>query len=112
MTLGVLFALSIPGLVCLLVLLAAVERFGRWVGDRGLLPWRRRRRAAGRAPLTATGVDELHAFFSGSRRAELDERKSQSLLREEAGDNAPPRSRIDLERGVADLVLPPPRNRD
>ncbi|MDI5980311.1 DUF6191 domain-containing protein [Amycolatopsis magusensis] len=105
---GLLFALSIPGLVCLLVLLAAVERCGRWAGDRGLLPWRRRRRTtSGRAPLTAAGVDELHAFFSGSRRAELDDRKSQSLLREEEGDNAPPRSRIDLDRGVADLVLPP-----
>jgi hypothetical protein len=56
MNAGVLFALSLPGLVCLLVVLAVLEGFGQWVSSRGWLPWRRRRPGPS---LTAVGVEEL-----------------------------------------------------
>ncbi|MFL6123463.1 hypothetical protein [Actinophytocola sp.] len=35
--------MSLPGLVVLLVVLAALERFGLWANGRSWLPWRRKR---------------------------------------------------------------------
>lgn len=49
---GVLRATSLPGLVFLLVLLAALERFGLWAGDRSWLPWRHTGQGT---PMTAAG---------------------------------------------------------
>ncbi|MCW0213557.1 MAG: DUF6191 domain-containing protein [Pseudonocardia sp.] len=96
---GLLFALTLPGLVCLLVLLAALERLGFRAGRRSRLPWRR-----GSLPLSGTGVEEVDAFFTGAKRAELQERHSQSQMRDEEGDGAPPRTTMDLDRGVITFV--------
>lgn len=81
MVAGALFALTLPGLVCLLVLLVALERFGLWARGRSLLFWRRTRERSGpqSLPLSGTGFEEVDAFFTGAKRAELEERHSRSL---------------------------------
>jgi hypothetical protein len=94
---GVLFALTLPGVVTLLIALAAVERFGLWAG-RSILPWRR-----GRATVSAAGFDEFTAILYAGKRAELDRRDSELVLRDEHPDGAPPRGGIDLDRNTATL---------
>lgn len=108
---GVLFALTLPGLVCLLVLLVALERLGLWANRRSWLPWRRRADSTGpqSLPLSGTGFEEVDAFFTGAKRAELEERHSRSMLREEEADGAPPRTVVDLDAGVVTVVPPPAR---
>jgi Family of unknown function (DUF6191) len=103
---GVLVALTLPGLVCLLVLLVALERFGLWVNRRSWLPWRRSARSSGpqSMPLSGTGFEEVDAFFTGAKRAEMEERHSRSLLRDEEGYGAPPRPLVDLDRGRVTFV--------
>lgn len=90
MWLGMLFALSLPGLVVLLIVLAAVERWS---------PWRRKD-----LPATTVGFEELDAFFSGGKRLELEDRKSQSLMREDEESGAPPHLRIDLDGSAVRVV--------
>lgn len=85
------FEWSIPGWVVLLVVVAVFE-----------LVRNRNRRKRG-APLAAKYVDEFTAMFYGTKRIELDHRDSTSVLREEDAQGAPPRTRIDLDRGVARL---------
>jgi hypothetical protein len=93
---SVLLALSIPGLVWLLVMLAAAEGFSRWLRRRSWLPWHRRPAA----PMaTGVGIEELDALFSATKRAEVEARASVSLLRDEQGDGAPPRIAVNLNEG-------------
>lgn len=82
-----LFAMSLPGLVVLLIVLAAIEH------------WAPRRRKA-----STVGFEELDAFFSGGKRLELEDRKSQSLMRDDEESGAPPHLRIDLDGGVVRMV--------
>ena len=100
----VLFALSLPGLAVLLVLLAALERFGLWARRRSLLPWRSR----GTPSFAEVGFEEFGAAFDAGQRHKIDERNSQSMMRDDADDGAPPYSTVDLEGGVARLRLEPP----
>ncbi|MGW0007122.1 DUF6191 domain-containing protein [Nocardia grenadensis] len=58
--------------------------------------------------LAAAGVEELTAFWYGSKRDQLDHRAAQTMLRDEESDGAPPRDRIDLAAGQAVLVARPP----
>ena len=58
--------------------------------------------------LAAAGVEEITAFWYGSKRRELDQRAEQSMLREDHSDGAPPRDRIDLDRSHAVLIARPP----
>ncbi len=58
--------------------------------------------------LAAAGVEEITAFWYGSKRRELDQRAEQSMLREDHSDSAPPRDRIDLDQGHAVLIARPP----
>jgi hypothetical protein len=95
---ALLAVISIPGLVVLLVVFAAVDRMGLAVGRRLRLPWRTEE--SGR-PMAAAGVDELQAIFYATKRHELDERRTSLMLRDEAGDGAPPRGAIDLDAGTA-----------
>lgn len=87
---AMLFVLTLPGLVVLLVAVAAVERFGRW------LPWRR-----GRAPVSATGFDELTACFYAGKRIELEQRRAEVIMCVDQHDSARPHHRIELRDGVA-----------
>jgi hypothetical protein len=86
--------MSLPGLVVLLVVLAALERFGLWAGDRSWLPWRRKREGT---PMSAAGFEELDAFFAAGKRHDLDERSHSLMLRDDEEEGAPPLMRVDLE---------------
>jgi len=98
---GMLFALSIPGLACLLFLLAVGERAIRW--------FRRRR---GEAPvLSGAAFDQVTLLFYATKQAELDQRQTDSMLRDEEAEAAPPRGAIDLDGGVVRLSPTAPRRR-
>lgn len=90
---GFLWAMSLPGLVFLLVLLAALERFGLWASHRSWLPWRRKREGT---PVSAAGFEELDAFMGAGKRHELDERNHSLMMRQDEDDGAPPEMKIDL----------------
>jgi len=92
---GTLWAMSLPGLVTVLFLLA--------VGERILLRVRRRR---GRAPvLSGAAFDQVTTLFYATKQLELDERQAKTMMREDEEDGAPPRGPIDLDTGV--VVLRP-----
>ncbi|WP_285509457.1 DUF6191 domain-containing protein [Actinokineospora sp. NBRC 105648] len=96
--------MSLPGLVVLLVALAALERFGLWMSERSLLPWRRGNTGT---PVSAAGFEELGAVFSGEKRHELEYRQSALMLRDDEDDGAPPRhSTVDLDGYGVRVVLP------
>jgi hypothetical protein len=101
---GLLWAMSLPGLVVLLVALAALERLGLWAGRASWLPWRRRRTGP---PVSAAGFDEIGAAFYGGRRMEIEDRQSRSMLRDDEADGAP-LNRVDLDSGSVRLT---PRRR-
>ena len=92
MSLGFLFAMSLPALVAALFVLAVVERFVR--------------RNRGGTPMATAGIGELGATFEAGKREELEFRKEERQLRDEEGDGAPPRSHVDLDGGRAVLKLP------
>ena len=106
---GLLFALTLPGLVCLLVALVALERFGLWAGRSSWLPWRRRAEPSGRQPrraeLSAAGLDELSGWLYAGKRLELDQRNTELMLRDDSLDGAPPVT-VDPVTGAV-LVRPP-----
>ncbi|MFJ5987385.1 hypothetical protein SAMN04488564_104105 [Lentzea waywayandensis] len=95
MSLGYLFAMSLPALVAALFVLAVVERFvrGKKKGT----------------PMSAAGIGELGATFEAGKREEIEFRKEERLLRDDEGDGAPPRSRVDLDGGRAVLNVPAQR---
>jgi hypothetical protein len=92
---GVLFALTLPGLVILLVVVAAVEHAWSRVGRRSVL-LRRHRHA-----LSAGGLDVFSAALVPGRTVDLDEQLAREVRRDVIDDGAPPFTRIDLDSGVA-----------
>lgn len=100
---GLLWAMTLPGLACLLVLLVALERFGLWTGGRSWLPWRR---SSQRAEISAAGLDEFAASFYTGKRLELEQRNTELMLRDDTEDGAPPVT-VDLDTGVITVRRPP-----
>ena len=94
MAAGVLFALTLPGLVVLLVVLAVVEHAWSRLGFRS--PLHRRARHA----LSAGGLDVFSAALVPGKAVDLEEQRVQELRRDDVTDGAPPR-RIDLDSGIA-----------
>lgn len=91
--------------VCMLLLGAAAAI--RWVHTR--FPRTGQATQAHTSPrLAAAGVEEITAFWYGTKRRELDQRAEQSMLREDHSAGAPPRDRVDLAQGRAVLVARPP----
>jgi len=99
MAAGVLFALTLPGLVMLLVVLAAVEHAWSRRGIRS--PLHRRARHA----LSAGGMDVFSAALFPGKAVDLEEQRVREMRRDDVEDGAPPRRRIDLDSGVAYLDL-------
>ncbi|MFD9594291.1 DUF6191 domain-containing protein [Kitasatospora sp. NPDC059973] len=100
------WAMSIPGLVCALVVLAFVDQLALRVRRARWIPWR----GTGReGQISSTGFEQLHAQFAAGKQHELDERRSTLMLRDEEGEGAPPRTRVDLASGTAVVVTPPRR---
>ena len=92
----VVYFLSLPALVVLLTLLAAVDfvllRFGR----AGILPWRR---GADNRPVSSTGFEVLHGVLEPGKAHELEQRQAVLLLRDEEEGAAPGTGPIDLDSG-------------
>lgn len=101
---AVVAIVSIPGLVLLLIGFAAIDRMGLAANRRLRLPWRRQ--SDGR-PMAAAGFEQLDIIYGASKRHELDQRQTSLMLRDEEGDGAPPRSRVDLDAGTAVIRRPP-----
>ena len=90
---GIFFAMSIPGLVVLLILVAATERFVH-----GGLHEPAKGRTTG--PLGGVAFDELTTLFYAGKRDELVHRDAVALMRHEASDALP-----DAQTGVLRLRL-------
>ena len=99
---GVLFALTLPGLVILLVVLAAVEHVWSRLGRRS--PVYRRQRHA----VAAGGLDVFSAALVPGRSVDLEEQRVREVRRDDVQDGAPPYGRIDLDSGTASLDVAEP----
>ncbi len=98
---GSLWAMTFPALVVLLVIAAAVD----------VLVTRRRNRGRAtkeRAKVAAAGFDVLGLALAPSTRHKQEHDEFMEIKREEDGDAAPPRSSVDLDNGIARIVVPPP----
>ncbi|MYV98629.1 DUF6191 domain-containing protein [Streptomyces sp. SID3343] len=49
----------------------------------------------------ATGTEEMHALLSPGKRVQLEQRRVESVLRDDDQDGSPRRTGIDLDAGVA-----------
>lgn len=99
MAAGVLFALTLPGLVILLVAVAVVEHAWSRRGRRS--PLHRRARHA----LSAGGMDVFSAALFPGKALDLEAQRVREMRRDDVEDGAPPRHRIDLDSGVAVIDL-------
>jgi len=100
---AVFWAVSIPGLVCALVVVAFVDQLALGARNARWIPWR----GTGReGQVSATGFEQLHAQFAAGKQHELDQRRTTLMLRDEEGEGAPPQSRVDLAAGVAVVRRP------
>ena len=98
MAAGVLVALTLPGLVVLLVAVATVEHAWSRPGRRSPLHGRRR------AALSAGGMDVFSAALSPGRAVDLEQQRVREMTRDDVDDGAPPYARIDLDSGVVYLA--------
>ncbi|MET8701450.1 DUF6191 domain-containing protein [Kitasatospora sp. NPDC058032] len=60
-----------------------------------------RARGGGGLGLGATATEELHAFFNANKRVQIEQRRTQLVLRDDDHAGAPPRTRLDLDLGTA-----------
>jgi hypothetical protein len=97
-----IWAVALTVLVCLLMALAVVDHIGIRVSGRSWLPWRRNERSR---VLLSTGLDQVTALFYATKHYELEQRKTEFVLREESGDRAPRRLRLDLEDDRPTIVV-------
>jgi hypothetical protein len=100
MGVGLLVSLTLPGVVLLLVVVAAAEQTWSRLGRRSRIAGRRR------AALSASGMDVFSAALDPGRSADLDEQRSRAVTREVVRDGAPPWARIDLASGTALIDVP------
>lgn len=106
MDVAVVWIMSVPGLMFLLLLGIVFERMFRWVRDRRRGVEHVTGMGRGKRMAAARGTEELFAFLFGTRRNELDHRDVELVLRQDEEDGAPPGSRIDLDAGVVRLSAP------
>lgn len=93
-TAGALLALTLPGLLLGLLVLAVVEQVTARRGHRSRLAGSTRPR------LSAAGFDVFSAAVSPGRAAQLEQRRVEAQLRDDEADGAPPRAQVDLDRRV------------
>ncbi|WP_040841537.1 DUF6191 domain-containing protein [Nocardia brevicatena] len=98
---GLLVAMTIPGLALMLIALAGAEVVWKRLTGSRVLPWTRSRSGT---PVAAAGFEEVTAAFQGSKHIEFEQRLTTLMHRETPSDGAPPRDEIDLGAGVARLV--------
>lgn len=97
---ALVFFMTLPGLVVLLAAFAVLDRLGLWLHGRSGLPWFRH----GHRAVSAAGFDELRSVFHPSTRHTVERRDRELVLRDDEDDGAPPRDRVDLERGRAVII--------
>jgi hypothetical protein len=97
MAAGVLFALILPGVAILLVVLAVAEHAWARRGRRSPLHGRERH------ALSAGGMDVFSAALFPGKAVDLEEQRVREMIRDDVDDGAPPYGRIDLDGGVAYL---------
>jgi hypothetical protein len=102
---GYLAAMTLPALVVLLIGAAVVET---------VLVRRRRRRGdtGARQHVAGIGFDALGLVLAPTTKNKIEHDEYLELTRDEEGDGAPPRSHVDLDSGVARIVVPRPDGRD
>ena len=93
---GMLIAMTLPGLVILLTVLGILE----------LMSARSKHSKRHGTAMASTGFDLLQEALYPSKRYEIEQREHESLMAEEDAEGAPPRSHIDLDKGTAHLRLP------
>ncbi|MFB7470061.1 DUF6191 domain-containing protein [Kitasatospora sp. NPDC056184] len=83
--------------------LAAVRQVVLRSGRPGWLSRRlaARARSGGGPGLGATATEEFHAFLNANKRVQIEQRRTQLVLRDDDHAGAPPRTRLDLDRGIA-----------
>ncbi|SNR55396.1 hypothetical protein SAMN06272737_11271 [Blastococcus mobilis] len=86
-----------PGLMILLVVLAALEHARSRLGRRSRLHGRERH------ALSARGMDVFSAALIPGKAVDLEEQRVREMCRDDVEDGAPPGTRIDLDSGVAYL---------
>ncbi|GIG63914.1 DUF6191 domain-containing protein [Phytomonospora endophytica] len=99
-----LFAMSLPGLVVLLFVLAILDQIAVKAGRTKWIPWRGGKRAG---QISATGFDQLHAAVVPGKDLELEQRRSTAMMREDEDSGAPPNG-VDLDAGV--FIVKRPRD--
>lgn len=97
---------SLLGLVCLLMALAVLDRIGLAANGRSWLPWRRNERAQA---VLAIGLDQVTALFYATKHYELEQRKTEFMLRDDSDDGAPRPFRLDLDHGQPTFFVEPRR---
>ncbi len=97
---GVVVAMTLPGLVLLLLAVASMDQLLLRVRGRGVVRWRQD------GQVSSTGFELLHASLSPGKADELVQRQHEELVRDEQEDGAPPRSTVDLDAGIARLRVP------
>ena len=102
---GYLAAMTLPALVVLLIVAAAIET---------VLVRRRRRRGQpeARQHVAGVGFDALGLVLAPTSKNKIEHDEFMELKRDEEGDSAPPRSEVDLDAGVARIVVPRPEETD
>src|SRR3954451_21902864 len=92
-----LFALTLPGLVILLVVLASLEHAWSRLGRRSRLHGRERH------ALSAGGMGVFSAALIPGKAVDIEGQRVREMRRDDVEDGAPPYGRIDLAGGLASL---------
>jgi hypothetical protein len=85
MGVGFLFAMTLPGLVVILTVLAVVEQVLSRRGRRSIVS------GSTRTALSASGLDAFSSALLPGKAVELEQRRIEAFLRDEEDDGAPPR---------------------
>ncbi|MCJ0904470.1 DUF6191 domain-containing protein [Rhodococcus sp. ARC_M6] len=97
---GSVFALTLPGLLVLLILFACAETlWNRLTGGRAL-PWTRGRTSR---PVSAAGFEEVAALFQGSKHHEFEQRQSALMHREDDAEGEPAWVAVDTDTNTVVL---------
>ena len=96
---GVAVAFTLPGLVLALLAVAVLDQLFLRLRGRGLMSWR------SDAQVSSTGFELLHVALAPGKADELAQRRTEEVVRDDEQDGAPPRSRVDLDEGVAYLRI-------
>ena len=91
-----LVAMTLPALVLLLFALGMIE----------LAAAKRKPGSKHGSAMSSTGFDILQEALYPSKKHEIEQRDHEALMAEEDAEGAPPRTRIDLDRGTAHIHLP------